>query len=199
MRYRPRWALLILGALVVAALFTFPLWRSAFNRPEGSAPFAQADPAQREVLLRMADRDKAATAYAALLTVVPVPTEAQPPPLPPEAVAFLTADLSAIDAVHNATGKATFYRLVDGSVLLRLDDFRVSNAPGLMVYLSEKQQPRMFSELGGVVPEFVVGSLRGTVGAQQFNIPGELRLERYRSVVIVSEALQTVYGSGEIQ
>lgn len=199
MRYRPRWALLILGALVVAALFTFPLWRSAFNRPEGSAPFAQADPAQREVLLRMADRDKAATAYAALLTVVPVPTEAQPPPLPPEAVAFLTADLSAIDAVHNATGKATFYRLVDGSVLLRLDDFRVSNAPGLMVYLSEKQQPRMFSELGGVVPEFVVGSLRGTVGAQQFNIPGELRLERYRSVVIVSEPLQTVYGSGEIR
>jgi hypothetical protein len=200
MRYRPRWALLTLGALVVVALFTYPFWRSVFMRPVQSVPFGQADPAQREVLLRMADRNLAATAYAAMLTVVPVPTEMQPPALPAEAVAFITAEIKPIDAVHNAEGRAVFYRLVDGRVLLRLNEtFKVSNAPGLMLYLSEKPEPRLYRDLGGVVPEYVVGPLKGSVGAQQFNIPQELRLERYRSIVVVSDGLQTIYGSGELQ
>jgi hypothetical protein len=54
-------------------------------------------------------------------------------------------------------------------------------------------------ELGGIVPEFFSSELRGSLGSQQFIIPRELRLERYRSVVIVSEGLQMIYGIARLR
>lgn len=193
MRHRPRWALLILGALIVAALFTFPLWRAVFRVGESTIPFPLASAEQRHILQSLPNAEQAATAYAALLTVAPVPTENEPPPVPPEAQPVLRGQFETLDAVHAGQGDVVLYRLPDDSVLLRLEDFAVTNAPELNVYLSGSEAPRTIQELGGAVPEFLVGALRGSVGRFQFAVPRELRLERYHSVVIVSEGLQSIY------
>lgn len=199
MRHRPRWALLILGALIVALLFTFPLWRGVFRTGEASVPFALASAEQRRVLQSLPNAESAATAYAALLTVVPVPTENQPPPVPPEGQPVLRGEFQTLDALHAGQGDVVLYRLPDDSVLLRLENFGVTNAPGLNVYLSGSEAPRTIQELGGAVPEFLVGALVGNIGPHQFAIPRELRLERYRSVVIVSEGLQSIYSYATLE
>ncbi|MCS6871258.1 MAG: DM13 domain-containing protein [Anaerolineae bacterium] len=199
MRYRPRWTLLTFGALVVLALFTFPTWRTLFMRPAESLPFPLTSAERRQVLLRLPNREMAATMYFSSLTAQPVPTEQQPAPVPPDAQVILTARFAELDALRSARGTVTFYRLIDDSVLLRFDDFEVTNAPQLAVYLSSNEAPQSVQELGGIVPEFPVGELVGTFGSQQFVIPRELRLERYRSVVIVSEGLQLIYGIARLR
>jgi hypothetical protein len=137
--------------------------------------------------------------YFSSLTAQPVPTEQQPVAVPPDAQIILTARFTELDALRSARGKVTFYRLADDTVLLRFDDFEVTNAPQLTVYLSSGEAPQSVQELGGIVPEFSVGELRGSLGSQQFIIPRELRLERYRSVVIVSEGLQMIYGIARLR
>ncbi|PJF34688.1 MAG: hypothetical protein CUN49_14405 [Candidatus Thermofonsia Clade 1 bacterium] len=199
MRHRPRWALLSFGALIVLALFTFPTWRTLFMRPEQGVPFPLTSAERRELLVRMPNREMAATMYFSSLTAQPVPTEQQPAAVPPDAQIILTTRFSELDALRSARGSVTFYRLIDDTVLLRFDDFEVTNAPQLAVYLSSSEAPQSVQELGGIVPEFPVGELRGTVGSQQFTIPRELRLERYRSVVIVSEGLQLIYGVARLR
>lgn len=199
MRYRPRWTLLAFGALIVIALFTFPTWRGLFARPEESIPFPLTSAERRELLMRLPNREMAATLYFSSLTAQPVPTEQQPVDVPPDAQIIQTTSFQGIDALRSVRGSVTFYRLIDDSVLLRFDDFEVTNAPLLTVYLSSSEAPQTVQELGGIVPEFSVGDLRGSVGSQQFSIPRELRLERYRSVVIVSEALQMIFGTARLR
>lgn len=177
---------------MVVALFTYPVWRGWLRPPQAQRAFALASDAQREVLLRDRDRDSAATAYAALLVTVPAPTGV---PTAPGLDALLGGRFTEIDAVHRAEGRVRIYRLTDSSVILRLEDnFAVTNAPDLALYLSGNVEPLTPADLTtGDVSAFQVGRLVGSSGEQQFTIPSQLRLERYRTVVIVSEALNKVY------
>lgn len=188
----PRWSILILGALVVVLLFTFPLWRTLLRSSSSQRAFPDASDAQREVLLKEKDRNLAATAYVSLLVTVPAPTGV---PTAPGLDAILVGRFTEIDAVHKATGRVRLYRLTDQSIILRLEDsFDVTNAPGLSVYLSGNNAPATVADLQTqVASPFKVGDLAGSSGEQQFVIPGQLRLDRYRSVVIVSEALNRIY------
>jgi hypothetical protein len=199
MRHRPRWALLGLGALIVALLFTFPLWRKVFTSRSQNVLFALADPARRDVLLRMPDRDSAAKAYSAMLTPVPVPTQEQPGSIPRGAQVIVTTDFKKLDALRVAEGKVTMYRLIDDSILMRFSPFKVTNGPQLAVYLSASEDPRTVNDLGSIVPEFLVGPLKGNTGDQDYIIPKELPLARYNSVVIFSEGLQMVYSSAPLK
>jgi hypothetical protein len=201
MKHRPQWALLGLGALAVVLLFTYPFWRTILRRTTPVRAFALASDAQREIFLKMSDRNIAATAYAAMLTPVPVPTNDQPEEVPLANIdASLSGEFIEIDAVHRAEGTVNLYRLADGTVLLRLEnDFNVTNAPGLNVYLSGAEAPLTKSDLSTGAPEFLVGPLIGSSGSQQFNVPKELRLERYKSVVLYSEPLNMIYSSARLR
>src|ERR1700730_16715071 len=118
MHYRQRWSLLMLGALVVAILFPYPTWRKFQTSKAPTVAFAAASEAQREVFAQMSkdNRDAAATAYVAMLTVVPAPTNEQPTPVLPDAQVILSGDFIQIDAVHAAQGKVTLYRRADSSL-----------------------------------------------------------------------------------
>lgn len=82
-----------------------------------------------------------------------------------------------LDASPNRTfpveGEAVLYELGDGSHLLRLDRFRVANAPDLhVVVLSNGEQ------------EATVRELRGNAGSQNFPIPaGECGTVQIRSLL----------------
>src|SRR2546423_6309123 len=106
MRYRPHWTLLGLGAIFVLLLFTYPMWRTLLTGRASTVAFAGASDAQREIFTKMGkdNREAAATAYVAMLTAVPAPTNEQPTPVLPDAQVILSGDFIEIDAVHTAKG-----------------------------------------------------------------------------------------------
>jgi hypothetical protein len=80
---------------------------------------------------------------------------------------------------------------------LRLEDFKVNNAPGLAIYLSAAEDVKTLADKD--TPLFTAwspGELLGTVGAQQFIVIKEYadQLNQIKSVIIGSEALQEIYG-----
>jgi len=107
--------------------------------------------------------------------------------VPADAAIILSGRFTTIDAVHNAAGTVRIYRLRDDSVIMRFDEFKITNAPGLKVFLSSNEEVKTLADLSGVTSEWEAGLLAGTDGAQQFVIPRELPLSSYRTVVIVSE------------
>ncbi|GAB4203199.1 MAG: hypothetical protein OHK0022_27110 [Roseiflexaceae bacterium] len=87
------------------------------------------------------------------------------------------------DGVHEGEGRATLYQLPDGARLLRLEDFKVTNGPDLRIYLSSDPSPRDADALtGGDSVE--IAQLKGNIGNQNYNIPADLDLARFQSVVI---------------
>jgi hypothetical protein len=200
-RYRPRWTLLGFGAIIVVVLFTYPTWRNLLVGRSSAGAFDSADEAQRAALaaLGRVNGDAPPTMYFAMQTVVPAPTIEQPTPVLPDAQAILTGQFTEIDAVRVGKGQATIYRSADGSLLLRFDEFSVTNGPQLKVYLSGSTEPKQKEDLSVGAPEFLVGSLKGTLGNQQFAIPKELAIERYHSVVIYSESLNLIYSFAPLQ
>ncbi len=129
-----------------------------------------------------------------MLTVVPAPTAEQPTPVLRDAQAIRFGQFSDLDALRLAKGDVTLYRSADGSLLLRFDNFAGTNAPDLGVYLSGNEAPKLATDLDVTgASRFPVGPLKGSKGNQQFNIPKDLQLARYKSVVIYSDSLQLVY------
>jgi hypothetical protein len=84
---------------------------------------------------------------------------------------------------HETAGTATIHRLADGRRVLRLTGFRTSNGPDVRVYLvaapdapdNETVKKAGFVELG---------KLKGNEGDQNYDVPAEVDLGRYRSVSI---------------
>jgi hypothetical protein len=155
--------------------------------------------AQREALREISKEAKdipgaAATLYMAQLTAVPAPTAMQPTPVLPDASPILNGSFDGMDLIRAAKGDVTVYRSADGALLLRFDNFSVTNGPSLQVYLSANPEPTGGSDLDQPgVSRFPVGVLEGSVGNQHYTIPRDLNVERYRTVVIFSEALQLIY------
>jgi Electron transfer DM13 len=80
---------------------------------------------------------------------------------------------------HSARGVARVFRTPRGRVLT-LTGFEVSNGPDLRVYVVMGP-----ARSEGEVDEFTdLGSLKGNVGNQQYDLPRELDLERRHTVVI---------------
>jgi hypothetical protein len=103
-----------------------------------------------------------------------------------------------IDAIHKGEGEASILSLPGGERVLRLGDgFRVTNGPDLYVYLSSSPMPRSSAELhdGGA---FEVAQLKGNVGAQNYELPADLDLARFRSVVIYCRRFTTVFSTAEL-
>jgi hypothetical protein len=83
---------------------------------------------------------------------------------------------------HATSGSARVVALADGRRYVRFEDFRTSNGPALKVYLSAAPA----SGPGGAFDDRFVdlGDLKGNIGAQNYAIPGDVRLGGYRSVVV---------------
>ncbi len=121
--------------------------------------------------------DELATAAPAATTVL---TEEAPAPRPsgPEKVA--SGQLRGL-AGHRGAGEAAIYRQPDGSYLVRLVDFDVSNVPAPVLYLlpgAGRENP------GGLK----LGGLRGSQGNQNFSVPAGTAVNAPQTVLIWCEA-----------
>ncbi|HEY7734109.1 MAG TPA: DM13 domain-containing protein [Nitrososphaera sp.] len=92
------------------------------------------------------------------------------------------------DGIHDASGLAKVIP-VDGSDVLRLEDFRSSNGPDLYVYLSVDKEASDFVDLG---------RLKGNIGNQNYDIPAGTDLSKYDTVLIWCKQFSVLFGSAEL-
>jgi hypothetical protein len=107
-----------------------------------------------------------------------------PTTVPPLVGTFVSLD-------HPTTGRAEVLTGSDGRRVLRLEDFTTDNGPDLFVYLST-------APADGSAPfdaEFVnIGGLKGNVGNQNYDIPAEVDLGRFATVVIWCRQFTSAFG-----
>jgi hypothetical protein len=99
---------------------------------------------------------------------------------------------------HESKGTASIYRLPDGKRILRFTNFETSNGPDVHVYLiaaddasdSETVKKAGFLELG---------SLKGNIGDQNYDIPADADLAKYRAVTIWCKRFSVNFGTAPLR
>jgi hypothetical protein len=84
---------------------------------------------------------------------------------------------------HETKGSATVHRLPDGRRVLRLTEFMTSNGPDVRVYLvaAPDASDNATVKQAGFVE---LGKLKGTEGDQNYDVPPDLDLNKYRAVTV---------------
>ena len=96
------------------------------------------------------------------------------------------------DSFHKGEGSATLYTLPDGSNVLRLEDFRVTNGPDLRVILASHPDPMSRGNVHS--GEYVeLGKLKGNIGNQNYTLPDGLSPDDYNSVIIYCKPFQVLF------
>lgn len=201
--------IVLVAAAVVALAITQP-WLYFVNREVNEAfpglSAAQRDAVsdmpgeEKQMLIAMAkeNREMAEQTARAQIgddAVVPQADQAMPPEMPAEPVVLAQGSFIDIDPIHGAVGSAIVYELPDSSRILRFEDFRSKNGPDLHVYLSTEAPTSTFAGLGE--NEVHLGALKGNVGSQNYDIPAEVDISQYRSVVIYCVPFRVVFSTAE--
>ena len=93
------------------------------------------------------------------------------------------------DAFHRTSGAALVLQLGNGSRILRFEGFQTVNGPDLFVYLSTDVQAQDFVNLG---------RLKGNLGDQNYPVPEDVDVDRYRYALIWCRAFTTLFGSATL-
>ena len=100
------------------------------------------------------------------------------------------------DILHRGTGDALVYKRADGSLLLRLDNFRVTAGPDLFVYLVKHPKPGNAKD---VKQGFLsVARLKSNAGAQEYEIAAGTRLADYGSVVVYCQIFGVLFSAAPL-
>ncbi|MCZ6890923.1 MAG: DM13 domain-containing protein [Chloroflexi bacterium] len=125
-----------------------------------------------------------------IATSAPIPSPTTAPTLQPSVeqpesgpVKLKVGSFRDQDSFHKGSGQATIYRGPDGSHLLRIEDFKVTNGPDLHIFLSPHPNPTKLDELYtfGAVD---LGKLKGNIGNQNYAIPEDVDVSIQMTVVI---------------
>ncbi len=100
------------------------------------------------------------------------------------------------DNFHTAAGDAKILKLADGSHVLRLEDFNVTNGPDLRVLLARHGAPETRDEVDQGYIE--LGKIKGNKGNQNYDIPLGTDLNMYKSVVIYCKPFHVVFTSATL-
>jgi hypothetical protein len=163
---------IVLGALVVGGYLAAPLFYDrGVDEPFPTAAATQPAPAAAATASMQA---------AASATDAPAEDDM---PADEMASASLLASGTFYSIEHEGEGTAAVYRLADGSLVLRFEDFYVLNGPDLHVYLTSADP--VPGRIGVDLPDWLdLGPLKGNIGDQNYDLPPDFDLSRYRSVVI---------------
>ncbi|HEC22139.1 MAG TPA: hypothetical protein ENI95_04385 [Chloroflexi bacterium] len=200
-----RWLALGILILLVACIATSNLWLGSLRGEEEPTP-TPTEAAEEHAPEGEAGDEEAGTPLP--LTPTPEPTanpiveelmaaaQVEALGVGDEVFIILAGDFTTIDALHRAEGTASVYQLGD-KLVLRLEPFTVTSGPDLHVILSQHEMPRTSAE--ALLPTHVdLGLLQSTSGSQNYNIPDDVDLADYKSVVIYSTSLNIVYSSATL-
>lgn len=105
-------------------------------------------------------------------------------------LALAQGEFRDADSFHTGEGTATIYELEDGSRILRFEDFATVNGPDLRVLLVPESNPQNREDLAGYVE---LGALKGNIGDQNYEIPADLDISRYGSVMVYCNPFHVVF------
>lgn len=98
------------------------------------------------------------------------------------------------NGAHETKGTATVFQLADGKKTLRLTDFATSNGPDVHVYLvaaDDAKDDDTVTKAGFID----VGSLKGNIGDQNYELPANTDLAKYRAVTIWCKRFSVNFGT----
>lgn len=160
------------------------------------AEFEAAVP-DKEELAGMSPSERQAVQDAVMAAAEGMPdeksAEAMPAGSAPAVVA--TGAFMGADSFHQGSGQATLYRLEDGSTVLRLEDFMVTNGPDLHVLLATGAAPADRASLGEYID---LGQLKGNLGDQNYPLPADADPSAYRSVVVYCQPFHVVFATAPL-
>lgn len=199
----------LIGAVLVALTFTFPVWQPLFQTedagPQRALPGLPSDldavfqalPADQQAAYQQLAAENIDTVIAMLNASVQQPVQA---PSEMELLPSLTGPVRVgtgtfrrIDALRWGQGDVVIYEEVDEAKLLRLENFNVANGPNLRVVLSASSEPLTVEAMRQDNLDIDLGQLAGTVGNQNYEVPADTDLSRYRTVVIFSPSVNLIY------
>lgn len=114
---------------------------------------------------------------------------------PAEPVLLASGRFHAV--AHKSVGQAAIYRLPDGSRVLRFTQFETSNGPDVQIYLgvaADASDNDTVTSAGF----YNLGPMKGNVGDQNYAIPAELDLARYKSVTIWCRRFGVNFGTAPL-
>ena len=106
--------------------------------------------------------------------------------------AVLSGNFTDADAAHKGSGTATIYRQ-GTELILRFEEFSVTNGPDLHVYLSTSASPT--DDIGEYID---LGELKGNIGDQNYDIPAGTDLSQYQSIIIYCEPFHVVFSTAAL-
>ena len=118
----------------------------------------------------------------------------------PTASAAMTNKLASgqfRSGAHETRGTATVFQLADGKKTLRLTDFATSNGPDVHVYLvaaGDAKDNDTVTQAGFID----IGTLKGNIGDQNYDLPADADLAKYRSVTIWCKRFSVNFGTAPL-
>jgi len=98
---------------------------------------------------------------------------------------------------HETKGMAAVLQLADGKKTLRLTNFATSNGPDVHVYLVAAQDAKDNDTVtkAGFVD---LGTLKGNIGDQNYELPANADLAKYRAVTIWCKRFSVNFGTAPL-
>ena len=98
---------------------------------------------------------------------------------------------------HETKGMATVFQLADGKKTLRLTNFETSNGPDVHVYLVAAPDAKDNAAVtnAGFVD---LGTLKGNIGDQNYELPANADLAKYRAVTIWCKRFSVNFGTAPL-
>ena len=98
---------------------------------------------------------------------------------------------------HETKGTATVFQLADGKKTLRLTNFETSNGPDVHVYLVAAADAKDNDTVknAGFVD---LGSMKGNIGDQNYDVPANVDLAKYRAVTIWCKRFSVNFGTAPL-
>lgn len=112
-----------------------------------------------------------------------------------EPVALTSGQFRGI--AHETAGTAAIFRLPDGKRVLRLTGFKTSNGPDVQVYLvaaADAADNATVTKAGFIH----LGALKGNVGDQNYDVPADADLAKYRAVTIWCRRFAVNFGTAPL-
>jgi len=91
---------------------------------------------------------------------------------------------------HKAEGTARLVKIGDKYFVRLEDDFRVTNGPDLFVY---------FGKDGKYAEEARLGSLKGNIGGQNYEMPAGIDPLKYNEIWVWCRAFSVAFGKAELK
>ncbi len=113
---------------------------------------------------------------------------------PTEPLVLASGEFVSLD--HGTSGTARVLQLADGTRIVRLEGLDTSNGPDLFVYLSTNAAS---GDEGVFDDEYVnLGRLKGNKGDQNYDLPTDVDLARFASVVVWCDRFDSAFGAADL-